>query len=196
MEIPEREKRGGGMREEVCLITGATPGIGRAAAMGLADVGASVMMVGRDLGRGEAAMAEIKEGSANDSVDPMLADLSPREQVRRPAHEFEVTYPRLDVLVNNAGLFSSERITTANAGRGGMQGGEGPQPIEAGKRPLHPRAGQEAPGNRGRRQLPAPRSGVDGVFGVMVRASRPLMISAEKGRKRPYIWRPHRRSRA
>jgi short-subunit dehydrogenase len=69
----------GGMGEKVCLITGATSGIGKATAMGLANMGASVVMVGRDRGRGEAVMAEIKEKSANASVDLMLADLSSQE---------------------------------------------------------------------------------------------------------------------
>jgi len=102
----------GGMGEKVCLITGATSGIGKATAMGLANMGASVVMVGRDRGKGEAAAAEIKAKSANASVDLMLADLSSQEQIRRLAHEFKETYPRLDVLINNAGVIRSERITT------------------------------------------------------------------------------------
>src|SRR5215213_2753516 len=114
MERPETEKHGGGMGEKICLITGATSGIGKATAMGLANMGASVVMVGRDRGKGEAVMAEIKEGSANASVDLMLADLSSQEQVRRLADEFKEAYPRLDVLINNAGVIRSKRITTAD----------------------------------------------------------------------------------
>jgi NAD(P)-dependent dehydrogenase (short-subunit alcohol dehydrogenase family) len=104
----------GAMDEKVCLITGATSGIGKATAMGLANMGASVVMVGRDLGRGEAALTEIKEQSANASVDLMLADLSSQEEVRRLADEIKEAYPRLDVLINNAGLFRSQRIATAD----------------------------------------------------------------------------------
>src|ERR687890_2028432 len=113
MERPEGEKHGGGMGEKVCLITVATSGIGKATAMGLANMGAGVVMVGRDQGKGEAALAEIREQSANASVDLMLADLSSQEQIRRLADEFNEAYPRLDVLINDAGLFRSERITTA-----------------------------------------------------------------------------------
>jgi retinol dehydrogenase 14 len=102
------------MAEKVCLITGATSGIGKATAVGLANMGASVVMVGRDRGRGEAAMAEIKEGSPNASVDLMLADLSSQKEIRRLADEFKDAYPRLDVLVNNAGVFLGKRITTAD----------------------------------------------------------------------------------
>ena len=114
MERPETEKHGGGMDGKVCLITGATSGIGKATAMGLASMGASVVMVGRDRGRGEAALAEIKEGSANASVDLMLADLSSQEEIHRLADEFEEAYPRLDVLINNAGVIRSKRVTTAD----------------------------------------------------------------------------------
>src|SRR5215212_4096001 len=114
MERPEWEKHGGGMGEKVFLITGATSGIGRATAMGLANMGASVVMVGRNRGRGEAAMAEIKEKSGNASVDLMLADVSSQEQIRRLADEFKDAYPRLDVLINNAGVFRSKRVTTAD----------------------------------------------------------------------------------
>jgi|SRR5215203_5302899 len=95
MERPEWEKHGGDMGEKVCLITGATSGIGKATAMGLTNMGASVVMVGRNRGRGEAAMADIKESSGNASVDLMLAD------------EFKEAYPRLDVLINNAGVSSA-----------------------------------------------------------------------------------------
>src|SRR5215210_2893675 len=114
MERPEWEKHGSGMGEKICLITGATSGIGKATAMGLASMGASIVMVGRDRGRGEAAMADIKEKSANASVDLMLADVSSQEQIRRLADEFKEAYPRLDVLINNAGVFRSKRITTAD----------------------------------------------------------------------------------
>src|SRR5215211_2533409 len=114
MESPETEKHGGAMGNRVCLITGATSGIGKATAMGLANMGASVVMVGRDRGRGEAVMAEIKEKSGNTSVDLMLADLSSQEEIRRLADVFKEAYPRLDVLINNAGVFRSKRITTAD----------------------------------------------------------------------------------
>jgi retinol dehydrogenase 14 len=102
------------MTGQTVLITGATSGVGKATAMGLANMGASVVMVGRDRGRGEAAMADIKENSGNASVDLMLADVSSQKEIRRLADEFGEAYPRLDVLINNAGVFRSERITTAD----------------------------------------------------------------------------------
>src|SRR5215207_1950901 len=114
MERPDWEKHGGGMGEKVCLITGATSGIGKATAMGLANMGASVVMVGRDRGKGEAAMADIKESSGNASVDLMLADVSSQEEIRRLADEFKEAYSRLDLLINNAGVIRSKRIKTVD----------------------------------------------------------------------------------
>ena len=114
MERPKRERHGGAMGNRVCLITGATSGIGKATAMGLANMGASVVMVGRDQGRGEAALAETRQKSPNASVDLMLADLSSQEQIHRLADEFKEAYPRLDVLINNAGVIRSKRTTTAD----------------------------------------------------------------------------------
>jgi NAD(P)-dependent dehydrogenase (short-subunit alcohol dehydrogenase family) len=114
MESPETEKHGDCMDGKVCLITGATSGIGKATAMGLASMGASVVMVGRDRGRGEAALAEVKEGSANASVDLLLADLSSQEDIRRLAGEFKEAHPRLDVLINNAGVIRSKRVASAD----------------------------------------------------------------------------------
>ena len=92
----------GGMGGKTVLITGGTSGIGKAVA--LAAMGANVVVLGRSLERGEAALEEIKGQSHNESVELMLADLCVRSEVRRLAEEFLERYDRLDVLVNNAGL--------------------------------------------------------------------------------------------
>src|SRR4028119_830399 len=102
------------MTGKTVLITGATSGVGKATAMGLANMGARVVMVGRDRGRGEATVAEIKERSGNASAALMLADVFSQKEIRRLADDFEEVYPRLDVLINNAGVIRSERITTAD----------------------------------------------------------------------------------
>ena len=96
------------------LITGGTGGIGRAAAIGLASMGARVGITGRDGARAEAAAAAIAHKSGNPAVDIFVADMSSQAEVRRLASEVLAAYPRLDVLLNNVGGFWSHRHVTAD----------------------------------------------------------------------------------
>jgi NAD(P)-dependent dehydrogenase (short-subunit alcohol dehydrogenase family) len=64
------------MQGKICIVTGANSGIGKATALGLAHMGATVVMVCRNQVKGEEAQNEIKEKSGNDAIDLMLADLS------------------------------------------------------------------------------------------------------------------------
>ena len=91
------------MKGKVALITGASSGIGKETALGLARMGTSLVLVCRDKEKGEAAKEEIARATGNNSIELLLADLLPQSKVRRVAIEFEATHPRLDVLVNNAG---------------------------------------------------------------------------------------------
>jgi retinol dehydrogenase 14 len=99
----------GDMGGKTVLITGGTSGIGKAAAVALAAMGANVVIVGRNLERGEAAIEEIRARSHNESVELMLADLSVQSEVRGLTQEFQEHHDRIDVLVNNAGLVQSKR---------------------------------------------------------------------------------------
>jgi NAD(P)-dependent dehydrogenase (short-subunit alcohol dehydrogenase family) len=96
------------------LITGGTGGIGRAAAIGLASMGARVGITGRDRARAERAAAEIVRASSNPAVDVFVADMSSQAEVRRLADEVLAAYRRLDVLLNNVGGFWSHRHVTAD----------------------------------------------------------------------------------
>jgi len=96
------------------LVTGGTGGIGKATAIGLAALGARVGITGRDLARTEAAAAGIRAAAGNPAVDAFAADLSVQAGVRRLAAQVLETYPRLDVLVNNAGGFWAHRHVTAD----------------------------------------------------------------------------------
>ena len=96
------------------LVTGATGGIGKATAVGLARLGARVGITGRDIARAEAAAADIRATSNNAAVDAFAADLSSQTEVRRLAREVLDLYPRLDVLVNNVGGFWTHRHVTAD----------------------------------------------------------------------------------
>jgi len=102
------------MEDNVVMITGANSGIGRAASLALAKMGATLVMVARNKERGEAARSEIIRKSQNNSVDLLLADLSSLESVRQLAADFKKKYSRLDVLINNAGLFNQRRRVIAD----------------------------------------------------------------------------------
>jgi NAD(P)-dependent dehydrogenase (short-subunit alcohol dehydrogenase family) len=100
------------MNNKVVLITGATNGIGRVAALELAKMGARVVIVGRSREKTEAVRQEIQ--AAGGSADSLLADLSALDEIRRLAAEFRARYDRLDVLLNNAGAIFARRQTTAD----------------------------------------------------------------------------------
>lgn len=97
------------MAGKVCLVTGATNGIGYETALGLARAGARVGLVGRDGGRTERAASEIRAAVAGAVTDVFVADLSSQAEIRRLAADVRETYPRLDVLVNNAGAIFDRR---------------------------------------------------------------------------------------
>ena len=100
------------MNDKVCLVTGAASGIGRATAAGLAKSGLGVVMLCRDRTRGELARKEITSQTGNQSLELMVADLSSLASVRRFATEFEAKYPKLDVLINDAAVYSGTRVLT------------------------------------------------------------------------------------
>lgn len=100
--------------KKVFLVTGASRGIGRATALGLARMGHTVGMVCRDISRGEAALAEIRSLTGNDSLHLFIADLTSRAEVHSLAAEIQKRYERVDVLVNNAGALFPRRELTAD----------------------------------------------------------------------------------
>ena len=99
------------MDGEVCVVTGATSWIGQAAATALARLGAQVVLVGRDRGRGEATAADLAAAGASPRLE--IADLASMAQVRALAGRLGAL-DRIDVLVNNAGLMSGQRRVTAD----------------------------------------------------------------------------------
>ncbi len=102
------------MKGKHCLVTGANSGIGFATAEELASRGAAVVMVCRDKERGEAARARIAKRVPEASIDLLIADLSSQAEIRRLAAQLIDRYARLDVLVNNAGVFLGSRRETAD----------------------------------------------------------------------------------
>src|SRR5579872_7465633 len=97
------------MHGKTCVITGATSGIGLAAAEALARRGASLVLVGRDRARGEAALARIRAAAPGVNATIHYADLLRGAEVARLGADLLAACPRIDVLVNNAGALFRER---------------------------------------------------------------------------------------
>jgi NAD(P)-dependent dehydrogenase (short-subunit alcohol dehydrogenase family) len=102
-----------GVRDKRVLITGATNGIGLAAAQALARRGAKLAIVARDDARGAAAVTSI-EGEGASTVDLLHADLQSQASVRALAAEALERYPQIDVLINNAGAIFTQRELTVD----------------------------------------------------------------------------------
>jgi NAD(P)-dependent dehydrogenase (short-subunit alcohol dehydrogenase family) len=102
------------MKGKTCLVTGATSGIGFETACGIAQLGATLVVVGRTREKCLAAADQIKKRTANPNVDGLAADLSDQKEIRRLATEFKSKYSRLHVLVNNAGgMFLNGQVNAA-----------------------------------------------------------------------------------
>ena len=100
------------MNGKICLVTGGTNGIGKATAQALAQMGATVVIVGRDAQKAAQVTKEIRAASGNQNVDWLLADLSSQQDIRRLAAEFKTKYSQLHVLLNNAGgTFTTRQLS-------------------------------------------------------------------------------------
>ncbi len=101
------------MSGRYCVVTGANSGIGRVTSLELAKMGAYVIMVCRDKSRGEKALEMVRRESGSTDVDLFLADLTSQAAIWKLAAEIKGRFPRLHLLVNNAGAIFPERRVTA-----------------------------------------------------------------------------------
>ncbi len=98
------------LRGRVIAVTGATSGLGRAAAERFALDGASVIVVGRNPDKTAAVVMDVREMSGNPDVSSVIADMSDFGSVRRAADEILARHDRLDVLIHNAGSLTARRV--------------------------------------------------------------------------------------
>ena len=101
------------MKDKNILITGATSGIGRSAAIALSKMGANISFIARSPEKAQELQKEIKLAS-NLDADSIIADLSSLEQIRQAANEFKKKEKHIDVLLNNAGIMNTERKITVD----------------------------------------------------------------------------------
>ncbi len=95
------------MKDKTILITGSTDGIGKQTALELAKMGATVLLHGRNPARLDRVQKEIKKASGNKRIEVFIADLSSLKQVRNLAQHVLERHDRLDVLINNAGVYEN-----------------------------------------------------------------------------------------
>ncbi len=101
------------MQGKVCIVTGSNTGLGKETARGLAQRGATVILACRDVAKAGAARDDIAATTGRKDVEVEALDLGSTASIRAFAARFKERYPRLDVLVNNAGVWMTSRATTA-----------------------------------------------------------------------------------
>ena len=99
-------------KNKTIVVTGATSGIGRATALGLAKLDSRLILVGRDAGRAEETIAEIRKATGRKDVEVVRGDFARQAEVRRVADELNARTDAIHVLVNNAGVTMMKRTTT------------------------------------------------------------------------------------
>ena len=102
------------LQGKVMLVTGSTDGIGKETALELARRGATVILHGKDPGRCQRALDEAVRAARNKSPGCFAADLASLTEVRKLAEDITARYDRLDVLINNAGVFMTSRMLSAD----------------------------------------------------------------------------------
>src|SRR4051812_38885658 len=102
------------MADKVCMITGASTGIGKVTAVELAKQGFELVLVCRDAVKADSAVQAIRAAKSDTRVEVLMADLSSQASIRKLAADFQARHQRLDVLVNNAGAILLERRTTVD----------------------------------------------------------------------------------
>ena len=100
------------MADKICLVTGGNSGIGKSVALGLAKMGATVVVVSRNKEKGETAVTDTVEKSGNNNVELIQADMSSQNSIHQLVNEFRARHEKLHLLINNAGVYLTKRSET------------------------------------------------------------------------------------
>jgi NAD(P)-dependent dehydrogenase (short-subunit alcohol dehydrogenase family) len=100
------------MKEKICIITGFTSGIGKAAAFNLAKMGAALILICRNKDKGEQVINHFKNETGNDKLNLYICELSSQNDIRRVVSEIKTHHPVIDVLINNAGGINEKHFLT------------------------------------------------------------------------------------
>lgn len=102
------------LNNKICLITGATSGIGKATALEIAKLGATTILLCRNEKLGNQTAEEIKQKTNNQKIDLFVVDLSSQKEIKEFAEQFKQKYSQLHILINNAGVYLTKRQTTVD----------------------------------------------------------------------------------
>ena len=100
------------VRDKLCIVSGATNGIGKQTALALASQGARVVVVARSRAKGDATVSQISEATSDGKVELLLCDFASQRSIRAAAEEVLARFPAIHVLVNNAGVMNLRREVT------------------------------------------------------------------------------------
>jgi len=107
--IVNNRMRENALKNKIVLITGATSGIGKETALGLAELGATIVFTTRDSLKGEKTRNELIAATNNENIDMLKCDLASFESIKNCCKEFKSKYDKLHVLINNAGVWDFKR---------------------------------------------------------------------------------------
>ncbi|HSQ36001.1 MAG TPA: SDR family NAD(P)-dependent oxidoreductase, partial [Candidatus Binatia bacterium] len=102
------------MKQETCIVTGGNSGIGKATATALARMGHKVVIVSRDVGKGEAALAELRKKSNTVAVQLVVGNLDNIETFKTLATALTRLAPEMSVLINTAGVWMTKKNMTSD----------------------------------------------------------------------------------